>query len=53
MDQETRRPVVAVADGLDEGLRGILSTRRRGDAQAHDLAAAEVQDDEGVQDLEP
>jgi hypothetical protein len=45
--------VVPVADRLDEGLGGVLGARRGRHSQAHDLAAPEVQDDEGVEDLEP
>jgi hypothetical protein len=51
-DKETRRLVVPVAHRLDEGLRGILSARRRCDSHAHHLAASEVQDDECVEKLE-
>ena len=52
-DEEARRLVIAVAHGLDEGLGGILGARRRGHSQTDYLAAPEVEDDEGVENLEP
>ena len=52
-DKETRGLTVTVAHRLDEGLRGILSARRRCHSHAHHFAASEVQDDEGVENLEP
>jgi hypothetical protein len=44
--------VLAVAHSLNEGLGRILGTRRRGHSQAHHLPAPQVQDDEGVEELE-
>jgi hypothetical protein len=52
VDEEARCLVTAVAHGLDEGLRGILGTRGGRHPDAHNLTAPEVEDDEGVEDLE-
>ena len=51
-DQEAGCLIVAVADGLDEGLGRELRARCGRDGKLDDFAAAKVENDEGVQDLE-